>query len=85
MDIINSNMTDFIPSPSEWMDLLSWDISQDTELALMKFVSLYHSRIIFTYLPLNLSDRDLKTMPIRPGVMFLNLNSVSMFHIVMDL
>ena len=41
----------------------SWDISQDTELALMKFVSLYHSRTIFTYLPLNLSDRHLKTMP----------------------
>jgi len=75
LDIINSNMKDYITSPSEWRDLLeefkSWDTSQDTELALMKFVSLYHSRTIFSYLPLNWSDRHLKTvpsMPIKPGL-----------------
>jgi len=75
LEIINSNMKDYITSPSEWRELLeefkSWDTSQDTELALMKFVSLYHSRNILSYLPLNWSDRYLKAlpgMPIKPGV-----------------
>lgn len=75
LDIINSNMKDYITSPSEWRELLeefkSWDTSQDTELALMKFVSLYHSRTIFSYLPLNWSNRFLTTTassPIKPGL-----------------
>jgi len=75
LDIMNSNMKDYITSPSEWRDLLeefkSWDTSQDTELALMKFVSLYHSRTIFSYLPLNWSNRFLTTTascPIKPGL-----------------
>jgi len=75
LDIINSNMKDYITSPSEWRELLeefkSWDTSQDTELALMKFVSLYHSRTIFSYLPLNWSNRFLTTTascPLKPGL-----------------
>lgn len=75
LEIINSNMKDYITSPSEWRELLqefkSWDTSHDTELALMKFVSLYHSRTVFSYLPLNWSDRFVKTlpnMPIKPGL-----------------
>jgi len=75
LEIVNSNMKDYITSPSEWRELLeefkSWDTSQDTELALMKFVSLYHSRTSFSYLPLNWSDRFLKilpSMPIKPGM-----------------
>eukprot|EP00092_Neocalanus_flemingeri_P002821 GFUD01003019.1.p1 GENE.GFUD01003019.1~~GFUD01003019.1.p1 ORF type:complete len:392 (-),score=91.25 GFUD01003019.1:223-1398(-) len=78
LDIVNSNMMDYITSPAEWRELLeefrSWDTSQDTELALMKFVSLYHSRSIFSYLPLfslDWSDRHsspLGSCPIRPGL-----------------
>jgi len=78
LDIVNSDMMDYITSPSEWRELLevfrSWDTSQDTELALMKFVSLYHSRTIFSYLPLfslDWSDRHLSPLgscPIRPGL-----------------
>jgi len=75
LEIINSNMKDYITSPSEWRELLeefkSWDTSHDTELALMKFVSLYHSRTILSYLPLYWTDRYLKSqpgMPIKPGV-----------------
>ena len=56
LDILNSNMKDHITSPSEWRELLekskSWDTSQDTELAIMKFVSMYHSGTIFSYMPL---------------------------------
>jgi len=78
LDVVNSNMMDYITSPSEWRELLeefkSWDTSQDTELALMKFVSLYHSRSVFSYLPLfslDWNDRHLSPIgncPIKPGL-----------------
>ena len=47
------SMIDYIASPAEWRDLLdhfrSWDTTANTESALMKFVSVYHSRNMFTY------------------------------------
>jgi len=78
LDIVNCNMMDYITSPQEWRELLevfkSWDSSQDSELALMKFVSLYHSRSTFSYLPLfslDWTDRHLSpqsSCPIMPGL-----------------
>jgi len=75
LEIINSNMKDYITSPAEWRELLeefkSRDTSQDSELALMKFVSLYHSRTMFSYKRLNLPRCDLiqtRRCPLRPGL-----------------
>ena len=47
------SMIDYIASPAEWRDLLdhfrAWDTTANTESALMKFVSVYHSRNMFTF------------------------------------
>ena len=47
------SMIDYIASPAEWRDLLdhfrAWDTTVNTESALMKFVSVYHSRNMFTF------------------------------------
>ena len=47
------SMIDYIASPAEWRDLLdhfrAWDTTASTESALMKFVSVYHSRNMFTF------------------------------------
>ena len=46
-------MIDYIASPAEWRDLLdhfrAWDTTANTESALMKFVSVYHSRNMFSF------------------------------------
>jgi len=75
LEIINSNMKDYITSPAEWRELLeefkSWDTSQDSELALMKFVSLYHSRTMFSYKRLYLPRchlNPIRRCPLRPGL-----------------
>jgi len=78
LDIVISNMKDYITSPAEWRELLSdfksLEPGADTELNLMKFVSLYHSRSLFTFLPLftpSWLDRHhfcLPGTPIRPGL-----------------
>ena len=47
------SMIDYIASPAEWRDLLdhfrAWDTTANTESSLMKFVSVYHSRNMFTF------------------------------------
>jgi len=78
LDILISNMKDYITSPAEWRELLtefkSLDPGADTEPSLMKFVSLYHSRSHFSFTPLfskEWIDRHnfcLPGTPIRPGL-----------------
>ena len=47
------SLTDYISSPAEWRELLDtfrgWDTSNNTETAIMKFVSVFHNRNIFLY------------------------------------
>ena len=47
------SLTDYISSPAEWRELLDtfreWDTSNNTEAAIMKFVSVFHNRNIFLY------------------------------------
>jgi len=78
LDILISNMKDYITSPAEWRELLTefkaLEAGTDNELSLMKFVSLYHSRSHFSYTPLFTDewiDRHLfgfQGLPIRPGL-----------------
>ena len=51
LSVVIPAMTDYISSPAEWRELLDSfrrrDTTVNTESALMKFVSVYHSRNMF--------------------------------------
>jgi len=73
LEVVCHDLADYISSPGEWRQLLdefrSVDTSQDTELALNRFVMLYHCRHLHRYTRLRLPDPGPDpTALLRPGV-----------------